>query len=114
MDPVYPNDGDQMGVFQPPVPDERKAHELKANVRKDRLARSYPVLDDLIDWFDGQIKAIDSIGNIETTALTVNGTKYESKVSIPAQVLAYQLLKSKLEEVKTGFKDFKEEHDSKV
>lgn len=73
-----------------------------------KVATSAPVLDELIEWFDVQIASADSLMNIETTKLTINGVKYERSVSIEGQVLANQILKQLLETKKADYVAFRD------
>lgn len=97
----YPNDG-QAYSSDPSIQTEAEQADIA------RVASATPMLDDLISWFDVQIRSADSLMNIETTKLTINGVKYERSVSIEAQVLANQILKGLLESKKSEYIDFKE------
>lgn len=100
----YPNDGEQM-TYPKEAPLVQEEADLKTTVDK-----SYPILQDIIDWFEKEIALADSIDNIETK--TLSGVKYSRTVSVEAQVLAQQLLKGKLQESQTRFIRFKEDNDT--
>lgn len=106
-DDLYKNDGATYtnGVYYPEVPAEQVEDEAKA---RGILASSYPVMDDVAEWFKQSIADCDSISNIEIQAMTVHGVKYTREVSVQAQVLAYQLLKQALEDKAKEFSEFGE------
>lgn len=107
-DNLYPNDGDQMGIYFPGEPLERKqARELEDSL----LNKSLPVLDEVIEWFEDAIEEANSVDGIQTSTMSVNGVKYSRSVSVEAQVLAQQLLKQKLLDKQSKFIAFKEAHD---
>lgn len=86
------------------VDERRKEHTV--------IAASYPIMADIADWFRTEIDACDRISNIETRAISANGMHYSLKVSIEAQVLAYQLLREKLEGKLQQFAQFGKALDS--
>lgn len=91
-DDVYFNAGDsygEPGAYYPAVPKEQAERIRESEAVK---ASSYPILPELAQWFDDQIKKCNNINNIQVDALTISGVKYERSVSIEAQVLAYKLL----------------------
>lgn len=101
----YPNDG---GAF---IPKEDPVLTEAAKVAEQKLNATLPYLDDLIDWFDEQIDFARDVNNIQTAVLSVNGSIYESRVSIEGQVLAQQKLRELLEQKKTEYVDFKRRQD---
>jgi hypothetical protein len=114
-----PNDGDIYvnpgitdvlgGAYYPGEPEERKAAE------KDQaapVAASYPIMEDVAEWFKQQIASCDDMHNIQVSKMTIGGTVYERSISVEAQVLAYQLLKEKLTDKFNTFKDFSKETDA--
>lgn len=109
-DDLYQNDGEtyQNGVYYPGEPEERKEQE---RVEAGIIASSYPIITDVADWFAAEIAACDSLDNIQTTSVTYGLNTYDRKVSIEAQVLAYQLLKEKLAEKAKDFDRFRSDHD---
>lgn len=106
-DDLYQNDGESFtnGVYYPTVPEEQIEEEIRA---KSIMAGSYPIMDNVADWFKDAIKECDSISNIETTTVTINNVKYSRTIHIEAQVLAYQLLKSLLSDKANEFGEFGE------
>lgn len=109
------NDGDlylrdgadyQNGIYYPDAPEEQVEEEQKAIGVK---ASSYPVMDDVADWFKTAISECDSVSNIEVATMTMNGVKYSRSVSVEAQVLAYQLLKELLQDKANEFQEFGKE-----
>lgn len=106
-DDVYVNDGEtyQDTAYYPTEPQEQKesqAHD--AGIK----AASYPIMPELAEWFQTAITDCDNIHNIQVTAMTVNGVQYSRQISVEAQVLAYQLLKEKLQEKAEEFAKFGE------
>jgi hypothetical protein len=108
------NDGDlylrdgadyQNGVYYPEAPIAQVEEEQKAIGIK---ASSYPVMDDVANWFKEAIADCDSISNIETSIQTLNGVKYSRTISIEGQVFAYQLLKELLQDKANEFQEFGE------
>jgi hypothetical protein len=108
---IYLNDGDtyQNGIYYPDAPEAQTAKIADEEAIK---AASYPVLGKVHSWFKEQIDKSPNITNIQMTALTVNGVKYERNVSIEAQALAFQLMQQLLIEKAAEFKDFAEENDA--
>lgn len=106
-DDSYTSDGQQMnGIYYPETSTEG---EIELAAEQGKLSASFPVLDDLIDWFDAEIAKCDSIDNIQVTSLTINGVKYSRDVSVEGQILAYQLLKGLMHDKKVTFENFREE-----
>jgi hypothetical protein len=104
---LYQNSGDSYDTtFHADMPQERIEEEVKAAAVK---AASYPILGDVADWFDEQIKACDSVDNINFDIQTIGGVSVDRKLSVEAQVLAYRMLKELLNEKYQEFKDFKHE-----
>lgn len=91
---MYPTAGDAAGVYAP-EPDE----ELEQAVQEENtfIAKSLPVLAEMLAWFDEQIDSSQSLRNIDLTD--------KSKLPADAQVLAYrrlsELLVSKRDELQT-------------
>lgn len=103
-DDVYVNAGDSYDTtYYPEAPEEQQEEE-----RHEKMIRaaSYPIMDDLADWWKDMIEGCDDIHNIAMTEMTINDVKYTRAVSIEAQVLAYQLLKEKLIEKYQMFQGF--------
>ncbi len=110
-DDVYQLDGEafQDTVYSPGIPAER----IEAEAREAAIiASSYPVMEDVANWFLTQIADCNDLHNIQMTALTINGARYDRKTSIEAQVLAYQLLQEKLTEKFQAFKLFAGEDEN--
>lgn len=93
-------------LYEPGTPEGQAERIAQENAAK---AQSYPVLGDIFDWFDDQIKRCPNISNIVTDSQEINGVTYARQVSIEAQVLAYQLLQSLLEEKRDEFREFQVE-----
>lgn len=104
-DDIYLRDGAAYtnGVYYPETPVEQVEEEQKA---KGIKASSYPVMDEVAEWFDAAIKECDSISNIEMQTMTVSGVKYSRATSIEGQVMAYQLLKQLLKDKAVEFEEF--------
>lgn len=106
-DDLYLRDGADYtnGIYYPEVPTEQKEEEAK---HKGTIASSYPIMDDVANWFDEAITECSDIANIETSTTTINGVKYSRTIHVEAQVLAYQLLKQLLQDKAAEFKEFGE------
>jgi hypothetical protein len=102
---VYPNDGEtfQQGAYYPGTPEEQAVAEKEEAAKK---SASFPILGDLAEWFEQQIKACDDIHAIQITTMEINGVKFSRKVSVEAQVLAMQLLKERFTEKYHEFEKF--------
>lgn len=109
---IYVNPGQTEslgGDYYPGVPAERTEAE---QAEAAPIAGSYPIMEDVAKWFEAQIAECDDMHNIQTSKLTVNGAVFERTVSVEAQVLAYQLLKEKLQAKFNTFKAFAEDPDA--
>lgn len=100
----YPNDGGSIGVYTPePDPDQEQA----LNEERTRVAQAVPFLAELIEWFDAQIDAAQSIANIDL----------KSKLPADSQVLAMQkvceVLTSKRDELHIMLETWKFEQQQK-
>lgn len=106
-DDLYLRDGETYtnGVYYPELPQEQVEAEVK---QKGILASSYPVMNDIADWFDTAIKDAQDLSNIDLTITEINGVKVTMAVSAEAQVLAYQLLTQALQDKKAEFAEFGE------
>jgi hypothetical protein len=93
-DDILVNDGDQYtnGVYYPPEDAAVKEAEIK---QKAAQATSYPIMDDVADWFKEQIDECDSAQNIKAYALA-NG--YTLEESLAAFDIAATLLRAKAAE----------------
>lgn len=107
---LYPNDGSQLGGDFYPKNEEAQNDESEERAKVTKEIRE---IDALILWFDQQIKLADSIDNIDDTSLTINGTKYETKYSVEAQMLAQKKLKRLLLQRKHDYMVWKDKYDSK-
>lgn len=107
-DDIYPGVNEGNGLYYPQTPAKEK-QEQAAEAAKE--AANYPVIAEVYEWFDEQIKNCPDIRNIQIDATTINGVKYERNVHVEAQVLAYQLLQTLLEEKRDEFKEFAKEQD---
>ena len=103
----YVNDGATYD-WQPPQPEVQQ--EADKHI-KAVVAPSFPIMDDVAQWFDEQIADSRDRRNIQVTALTVNGVKYSREVSVEAQVLAMELLEQKLTAKRAEWGTFGESDD---
>ena len=101
MDPL-PNNGQH---FLPEVPDERKKEE---NDEKNKIAAHLPVLEDIKQWFDEQIKATDSLANVLETTKSYNAQDVSIKEAIVAHSIVSQLMATKRDELVNKITTFKE------
>lgn len=108
---LYPNAGDSYdtppGAYYPGLPKEREEAEKEEVAAK---SASLPILPEIAEWFQEQIARTDSVDNIKIDEMTLNGVRYSRKLSVEAQVLAFQLLKARLIEKAKEFDDFAQEH----
>jgi hypothetical protein len=111
----YPNDGDQVsgdlgGAWYPKSNDSQQ-RQLEGAIEKHKFATSYPILDDLVEWFDEWIVEAGNIENIEIKEMKIGGFSHKRNVSIEGQVLAMKLLKERLEAKRNEFKNWKDQLD---
>lgn len=106
-DDIYLRDGETYtnGVYYPDVPEAQVEEETK---QKAVVASSYPIMDDVANWFDTAIAEAKDLSNIDLTVTEINGVKVTMAVSAEAQVLAYQLLAQALQDKKGEFAEFGE------
>jgi hypothetical protein len=105
-DDIIPSDSGAYPDYQPEEPQERKQAEREAT---SAIATSYPIMDDVKQWFTDSIIDFDSIDSIQMEAITVNGVLYDRKVSIEAQLLAQKLCKQKFIDKAQAWGDFEPE-----
>lgn len=98
MDDLMPNDGDQMGGDY--YPDSTT--KIETSPLKDRSS----IQEDVDKWFEKEIESCGSIDNIQIDVITVQGTKYDRQTSVEAQLLAFTLLKQKLQAKKQEFEEW--------
>lgn len=110
MDDVYVNAGDDYDTNLYPATEYQKSDEEK--VADGNKAASYPVMTDNYVWFSEQVAKARDISNIQVNVQQIAGTKVERKVSIEAQVMAYQMLAELLEEKANEYKDFAPDEDA--
>ncbi len=95
MDDLLPNDG-QAYSSDPKITTHAEA------MQRAQATSTNP--QETVEWFEKQIARCDSLDNIETAEMKINGITYSRKVSIEAQILAQQmlieLLRAKMEEYK--------------
>lgn len=105
FDDLYQRDGETYtnGTYYPAVPEEQVEAEVK---QKSVIASSYPIMDDVANWFDEAIADSKDITNIDLTLTEINGVKVTMSVSAEAQILAYQLLGQALQDKKAEFEEF--------
>lgn len=103
----YPQDGAQLGGVY--YPEENKDYDKDAIVAKGKKDASYPVIEDLLMWFEEQIQACDSIDAIDTSAMTINGVKIETRFGIEAQLYGQKKLKELLLFKQSEFMNYLEE-----
>lgn len=105
----YPQDGEQLnGVY---YPEENKDYDQAAVVDKTKKASSYPIIEDLIEWFDAMIKSCDSVDAIDIDSFTINGVKIETRLGIEAQLYGLKRLKELLTTKQGEFKRFLEDQN---
>jgi hypothetical protein len=105
-DDIYVNAGDDMapnGVFYPGEPAEQKQEEREQHAK---IAQSLPIMDDVADWFRDAIIECDNLDNIKIDELVIDGITYRRQISVEAQILAHQLLKSLLGQKLLEFDEF--------
>lgn len=104
-DDLYLRDGADYtnGIYYPETPTEQVEEEAK---EKAVIASSYPVMDDVAEWFQEAIKECDSITNIDMNKVTIGEVTYSRATSVEGQVLAYQLLKQLLSDKAAEFGEF--------
>lgn len=109
-DDLYLNAGDdfQAGIYYPSEDEEAKKEEAE---QKAVQASSYPIMDDVADWFREQIEECDHLENISIDSMTINGVNYSRKISVEAQLLAFQLLKTGFTDKLTEFQEFGKNRD---
>lgn len=107
-DDLYKNAGDtyDTGTQYFEEPEEQKREQAEKAAIK---AASYPILGDVADWFEEQIKQCDSIDNIQFDLQTIQGMTVDRKLSVEVQVLAYRMLKELMTDKFSQFQDFKNE-----
>lgn len=108
-DDLYVNAGDDFGAdtaYYPEAPTERREAEATEAAIK---AASYPILGDVADWFEEQIKNCDTLQNIQFDIQTINGIQVDRKMSVEVQVLAYAMLAQLLTDKYQEFKAYKHE-----
>jgi hypothetical protein len=105
-DDIYVNDGQTYDTTYYPKDDPEQVAEETAD--KAVKAASYPILPEIAKWFEDQIDNSSRNRNIRVEEIEINGVKFSRKVSIEAQLLAYQLLENLLTEKSHEFKDFAE------
>lgn len=93
-DDLSPTDGSVFRVAQ----DEELTTEI--NAEKAMVQSAGPLLNMILAWFDAEISAADSISGLEL----------ESEINLSAQVLARQLLKTKLEGARDRLHIMKDEY----
>jgi hypothetical protein len=104
-DDLYLRDGETYtnGTYYPDVPQEQVDEEVK---QKGIIASSYPIMNDVADWFDSAIADSKDMTNIDLTVTEINGVKVSMSVSAEAKVLAYHLLTQALQDKKAEFAEF--------
>lgn len=93
-----PNDGSSFYI--PEVPAEQK---IEMSEEKQRAVAAYPILDELLTWFDEAIKNTDSIEILKADARRRNKSH---EVMVEAYDITRELLtikRGELESIKTTF-----------
>jgi hypothetical protein len=103
---LYQNDGAtyQDQDFQPKEPQQQT---IDRQEELEKFAASYPIIQDVIAWFETEIANATSTDNIQFDTITVNGVTIEKKLSIEVQVYALHMLKLKLIDKYGEFKELK-------
>lgn len=103
----YPKDGATLGGDY--YPKENTDFDRKALIDKTKKETSFPVIDDLVVWFEEMIASCDSIDAIDTEKFTINGVSMETKFGIEAQLYGLKKLKELLTVKQSEFKRFLED-----
>lgn len=94
----YPNAGQAVGVY-PTAPDT--VQTAKGRAEEAMIGSALPIIEDILQWFNSEIHAVNAIHNIDLRA----------KVSVEAQILAFQeitrILTEKRDEFQTKFEAYK-------
>jgi hypothetical protein len=106
-DDLYVNAGDSYDTTY--YPEEDMAVREAEVSQKALQAASFPILGDVAEWFEYQIKGCDNLDNIQFDRQNINGISVDRKLSVEAQVLAYRLLKELLSDKYDQFREFKHE-----
>jgi len=97
-DDLMPTDGEALAdILQSDIPDEQQQAE---NEERAMIQGAEPLFNDLLDWFDNQIKLTDSIANLDLSI----------KVPLEAQVLAQKLLKNKLQQTRISLSNLRDKY----
>jgi CRISPR/Cas system CSM-associated protein Csm4 (group 5 of RAMP superfamily) len=108
-DELYVNSGegyDTDTFYAPKPPADQVEQEVSQQAVK---AASYPIMGDLEQWFADWIAECNDLDNIQFDVTNIGGVTIDRKVSVEAQILAYRLLKERIQEKHREFEDFKHE-----
>lgn len=101
-DDLYKNDSESMGIY---LPEEEKDEKAPDNLEHKLMSSSYPIMDELLDWFDEQVRFYKSTDAIVIDDKMDNG-------QIARQVMVNKLVTSALEnkcnELEHKFGSYKE------
>lgn len=106
-DDLYLNDGETYtnGVYYPEVPEDQKEDEAK---HKGVIASSYPIMEDVANWFKEVIDDTKDMRNIDMQKTEINGVAVSLNVSIEAQVFGYMIANQVLSDKAAEFAEFGE------
>lgn len=107
-DDLYINDGAAYDTSYYPEDQDGEVKEQEVS-QKAVQAASYPIMGDVAEWFEEQIKSCDSIDNIIFDTQVIGNVQLDRNLSVEVQVLAYRLLKEKLQDKARDFEDFRHE-----
>ena len=100
-DDLYQIDGETYtnGIYYPEVPTEQAEAE---KAKQGKMASSYPVMDDVADWFKEQIELADSVQYVKSYADV-------EKVPIEDTLRAFDIVRLLLETKSHEFAEFGKE-----
>ena len=106
-DDLYLRDGETYtnGVYYPEEPQEQ-VEEIQQ--KRGVIAASYPVMEDVAEWFANSIADAKDLTNIDLHRTEINGVNVSLRVSVEAQVLAYHLLAQALQDKSQEFEEWRQ------
>lgn len=99
---LYPNDGNELGIY---YPEPTKPVDTKKSKQKDNAIESFPILQDVISWFDEQIASCSDLDSVYASGFPFVGPKY----SLEAQIYGLKRLKELLQEKRNDFVNYRDE-----
>jgi hypothetical protein len=96
-DDLAPNDSEALGVYEPDVPEETQEDE---RAEQSKVSLAQPFIEEVLEWFDTNIKVADSVTQAKMTAAAHN-------VSLETAVIAHDvvamLLKAERDALETRY-----------